>query len=525
MNAKPLASWSVLAACYGMGLASILRSDAAWSWYFNADTLNFPSLYRDLFVDHFSIRGWTVSAAPFVFPDAIAYFAIQALVPGFRMALYVFGLLQILALGVGCWWIARSVLEDERDAAARSPADVKLAAGLSAISLGLVVVTLGGAWSRLPAWDIPMLHTLVLPVHHTGAFVTALFGIAWTVHAMRARVSRVEAGVAAVCLAAAVASDRLLVPEFVGPAVLVWGASGNWRRAWRAVALIAGSTLVGVAVIALVSAPEQVLAGAPGISASLAAARQLRDDVTGLQGASRVVSLLSAVGMLVAVAELFRAWKHPATSRGYRWIPALFVVAMPMAVTMAVLGKGLYKNPSTLHYFTGVWVLPIILLPVLLFPRRLNLRSAGLAEVVCAVVVLIVTVGTVRPEAKRPFPDMMMPLAGCLDSLVETRRIQFGVSEYWLAKPVTLFSRRGLRVYQVTPGMTPRHWISNRLWHQGEPGSRYANPVYTFVVVNELDRDGIVARFGEPAERVPCPGGDVWIYNRAADTSFHQLFR
>ena len=88
-----------------------------------------------------------------------------------------------------------------------------------------------------------------------------------------------------------------------------------------------------------------------------------------------------------------------------------------------------------------------------------------------------------------------------------------------------LFSRRDLRVYQVTPDLFPRHWISNRFWHQGEPGSRFPDPTYTFVVIDNLDRSVVLARFGEPAARVPCPDADVWLYDRDRDVAFHRLFR
>ena len=88
-----------------------------------------------------------------------------------------------------------------------------------------------------------------------------------------------------------------------------------------------------------------------------------------------------------------------------------------------------------------------------------------------------------------------------------------------------LFSRRDLRVYQVQPDLTPYHWLSNRLWHKGEPGSRFPDPQYTFVVMNNVDPNEVLKRFGEPAERAACPGSDVWVYDRDADVAFHRLFR
>lgn len=513
----PITSLMALALCYGAALAATVSTDAGRVWYFNADAVYLPTLFRDLFVDHYSLRGWVLSAAPFVFPDGLAYFAIQSVAPSVPIAMYVFGFLQLMTIGIACWWIARGV---DGDAG-------RFAGGLAAILLGVITMALGGAWSSQPQWQIPMLRHLLLPVHHIGSFLVTLVGIAWTVRAMRGRLRILETSCAGVCLIAAVASDRLVIPEFILPATVVWGLSGNWRRAWRAIVLLAGAAVAGAALVQhFETLPEQALATLASTGAIHASASQLLRDVMGLKGASSALSMACLAGIVVAAIELARTWTGRALVRDSRWIPALFVVVMPLSVVCAVLAKGLYFNATTLHYFMGAWLLPVLMLPILLVPRSgARLARAASTEALLGLTLVVLAASTARPDARRLQTDVTLPLARCLDALVDEYHIQFGMSEYWRSKPLTLFSRRDVRVYQVAPDLEPYHWLSNRYWHRGEPGSRFPDPSYTFLVTDTLDTTAVLARFGEPAAKVSCTGGDVWIYNRDTDSAFHRLYR
>jgi hypothetical protein len=78
--------------------------------------------------------------------------------------------------------------------------------------------------------------------------------------------------------------------------------------------------------------------------------------------------------------------------------------------------------------------------------------------------------------------------------------LRCGVTDYWLAKPVTLFSATGLRMIQSTPDMMPLDWISNRKWYDRfEP--RFICCTTNANLSDRIRERDVVAKFGVPTAR------------------------
>jgi len=110
----------------------------------------------------------------------------------------------------------------------------------------------------------------------------------------------------------------------------------------------------------------------------------------------------------------------------------------------------------------------------------------------------------------------------CLDSFAERRNLHNGMAQYWLAKPITMLSKKRLMVVQVRKKLTPFHWINNLNWY---------NRQFDFVVVD--DRSGrrqsveskrVQAKYGSPAAVFACHDWKVLVYDRAKDIAFRQQF-
>ena len=52
-------------------------NDSAYNFFFNSDTLYLPSVYKDLFIDGYGIKGWELNPSPNFFPDMSVYFLLS----------------------------------------------------------------------------------------------------------------------------------------------------------------------------------------------------------------------------------------------------------------------------------------------------------------------------------------------------------------------------------------------------------------------------------------------------------------
>lgn len=65
---------------------------------FNTDLLIIPDIYQDIFVEGNSLRYWHLTPAPYFFPDMFLYFPIRWLTGDYRLAQFVFSLVQLILI-------------------------------------------------------------------------------------------------------------------------------------------------------------------------------------------------------------------------------------------------------------------------------------------------------------------------------------------------------------------------------------------------------------------------------------------
>jgi hypothetical protein len=78
-----------------------------------------------------------------------------------------------------------------------------------------------------------------------------------------------------------------------------------------------------------------------------------------------------------------------------------------------------------------------------------------------------------------------------VDELSQQHHLKNGLAEFWLAKPISMFSRNGLRVYQVYFDMCPYPHVVNANWFWGTEDGNTPPPVFDFVMLNNLN-DSII---------------------------------
>jgi hypothetical protein len=102
----------------------------------------------------------------------------------------------------------------------------------------------------------------------------------------------------------------------------------------------------------------------------------------------------------------------------------------------------------------------------------------------------------------------------CMDSLQEKYDLQYGISDYWLSKYITYFSKYSIRTTQVTESLEIYNWINH-------PNSIPKEIGYTFIIPNNLNSSLIKERLGLPERIEKCVSKEIWIYS--STFSYYQL--
>ena len=93
----------------------------------------------------------------------------------------------------------------------------------------------------------------------------------------------------------------------------------------------------------------------------------------------------------------------------------------------------------------------------------------------------------------------------CLDNIAKKENMENGLSDYWNAKYITLFSKQNIFVNQINyTDLRPVNILNNRYW--------YKDRKYSFIVVDKLDEAKIRTIYGNPLQIIDC-GWNIFIYS------------
>ena len=133
---------------------------------------------------------------------------------------------------------------------------------------------------------------------------------------------------------------------------------------------------------------------------------------------------------------------------------------------------------------------------------------AGLALLACAVAVG----GAVHPLGWTLHPASDFALrrdVACVDALADREDAHVVVGQYWVAKPVTLLSRRGVKVAQFEPDLHDVSlWLTSRAWF-------FPSAQAGLVITNGLAAEA-VERLGADFEPVDCGKLNLRVYRGQA---------
>jgi hypothetical protein len=499
---------------------------AAFCWLFllnvdiqlfftQSDTLYLPALFSDLHRDLGSFQHWHFPAAPSFFPDMLIYGAADAAVSDFRSTLVLFAILQLLLLYLGSWLLMREL-------APCRFTSFTLCFWSVLVGATLLSYVLGGPLA------VRRFMYVMLPVHHFGAFLIGIYCLALVLAYLRAQRAWLLCLLTALTLATA-ASDLIFVIYFIAPMLglllILMAESARFRAALRLCVILAGAGLVGhllrrcIPNVGDLDAYAAVVSRSPWVS--------LRGLVWLLMGENIGEVLFATAFVVVPWQQMAKRSLRPLTAwlrrRPTALSPAeMFVVysvgaAAIIMVVVAYMGL-LDTIRARTRYLMPVNFLPVLWLIFLLTPRLQACweRLPSARRVVCragatAAGLLAIGAGLIWGVPMSAASALQAPAAvQCFG-----RTEQAGFADYWMTKPLTMFSDRRLHVGQLRPDAKLLYWVNNDAWLDRSWAESPDGPRPSFIYMLGLDPQQIENQFGRPTRVVACDGSEIWYYDDA----------
>lgn len=497
----------------------------------SSDTLYPVNVFTDIFIDRFPLSGWRFSIAPVWFPDlALAglFFALTrnvvtaTLLAGFAQIPLMIAGFQLIRGAIG---IGTSAVQDV----------FLLTAG--------TLVTIYAAFA--PGLGYPFVYKFFLPQTHVGTLLLILYSLGLgllIIKNNRRRIGQIAliAAYAGLCLLGGM-SNLLFFPELLVPlSISVWLAvllrMLTFRPSFLPVVIGWASAIIGAILNRVLFDTTKVTTQA-GFSYERAVI-SLDTFASGMLVNLRTmdgIHLLALLWTLICLAYLLRTFRNSGLRAGAkagskRVLTAVFFSSCLLsgwigaAAIIAGGSDGLsgFKDYVwSLHYLPSLFLLPLFGVPLAL---SWALPYAGRPSLVKGVVITLALIAFAVPafllaSTERPHNSIAHyapPLVRYMDGLAVKENLKYGLAGYWQARPITMLSTRGLRVYAVDGALNPLLWVSNRLWYSEELGNRSIHPPVDFVILDDplwkLSREGAVRALGQPRTELVFQGTRVLIY-------------
>lgn len=506
-------------------LAVYMAANNVSQWFFfNADTLWMEDYLQDWFVQGLNMKSWMTPGAPNYFPEMLLYGLMRYATGDVFLGFVGFGLIKVIYYVVILYVLLSLITRISRVC--------RLRLALLYVTLMLLAtILLGQQFNYIRMLDF---WQLFIPTAHGGAICNALLAIFLTLLWLRQPYkSGVWLFLLFVLSIAASLSDRLYVVWFTFPALcavfglLILGRIKSWAVFWFSGVLF-GADYIGRKLFAAIVPLQQVIyqLTTDGWRATL----HFYSDLF-TEGWYHPVILVSYICLFGVALKVFinalKSMPHQEHTqhRDNQEIAQLFLLPYAVfALPISFLAMAIMNRPET-QYFTGGNLLALSFWGVLLVVNQVGRRIwiKGWFHVVVIVGLLMCFISWTTSPAL-PISKMLVQvnpyskLVACLDSHSDDLGKGAGIADYWQARRINLFSKKGLRVHQAQGGgLKVFQWVSNSAMFDGRE--------HTFVLTNTptnleviLEED-VIRINGNPDVKFVCDGFPVLVYKNGLKTT------
>lgn len=499
------------------------------------------TLFADLASHEYSMRGWSLTPAPYFFPDMAVFFATAAAARNFATAYCLYTGILLACLFGGIYWITGGLV--------RSRAQRIVIVGWIALLFLLFCRFPYSRYWITAGWFLG-------PGGHGGGAVVGVLLIGLGIRFLQ-KPSAAGAAVFAAVAFLTMISDGLVLPQYLIPLLLgglFYAARGHTR--WYRPLVLLG--IVGVAQLAckpaLNWASHYFGFVVPPYSGALASRQVIAATwkrfvadlplIAGITSPLTVMVLLSAVASIgvLLLQRRQRSFEIGRVPESAAIFPLLVIIALISCIASVAIpiATGFWSNFDCARY-----LYPVMLMPLLITAAAalivLHAMSSRQRSVIVAAMTLVLALFW-WPVLKAPavnnsrfFYNWRMQ---AIDSIARKYNLHCGYASYWMIKPTNLFTRAGVVVNEILvldeKHALARWWINNPNRWSHQPASRGGGyPIYDFAILSGSASSEFRAQWsaffrhkcGAPAAIDERGGFAVYIYNRPSDIRFRNLFR
>ena len=432
-------------------IAAYVSNSRLMGALFNADAIQMPAVFADLFERGGSFSDWTIAPAPAIVPEYGLYAVAYIVGVNLFGRVLVYSILQIATLWILLFALARVV-------------GVK-----NAVISSSLTVTIMSLFCML---NVQNFFQLVQSAFHFGGFLMQLILLilvlsAHRVHQRRRRI----AFIAGIGLLVVVGSfnDALFIIQAVVPLVIIVLAGVALRRiAWRE-AVIFTAVVVPCSYVGLKLYSR--LMPHPVTNVRTFDPSGAGNDLTefgsyfGMNEISLpVVVTLFLLTCVLGVSAVFLLVKRPTTPSRLLWTnqgsQVLAVVAL-LGTATSIGAMLLTSAEVNARYALPLYYWPCILVPMIMVELRIVWMNVAAAVASLALGVASTGLGVSGIVNEGLHADYYPTWEQCIDSAAENFHVSHALGTYWVTKPVQELSRSGITVTNVPDVQSQQFWIAS----------------------------------------------------------------
>ncbi len=507
MSPSRLAPVVWLLGMVAVGLQALALVTRYFQPWLTADYIYPQLLAEDVLAGRYPLAGWTLSSAPYFFPDFVLAIGLRALGgPGTVLPGYV--VFYYLALAVVAGWSLQRATT----------------VGWTAWLGGVVLVNGLLLWQSVGdhAHYLWLLGTLGF---HGGVVLLGL--AAFALWAGPAEHAPVYPRWALVVIFLGTISDTLFLTQCALPlGFSLWAQAGwNWRQPRvRAYATTLAAALglvvlvrVGLALGGWFNLSKVVRYAPTPVAVAGAAANFLHDVRLTLAPGAWAFFALGGLALAGVGALWWRERGQKLARSPERQIALGFVLAGLGATTLLPIVTVYWRNATHVRYIQPWLVLPGWLALAWLLPKVSP--GAGNWRALVALGLILSGLGAVAwPQIRRPALSWPYPAGqAALDEFLRQRGLRHGLSDYWHAHEINTLAQTPVHLFPLRPDGRASFWNNNafHFYASGADGVLRV-PDYTFIITDGLDEAVLQRRFGEPASRERVGENTLWLYGAEA---------